>query len=302
MKNEKDILRYFDNELSEDQKKALHQANDFEFYSKVAHYAEQLETPKINVEQALSEFKNRQVPKGKVKTLNFKTWYKVAAVLVIMLCCSYALFFNNEKLYTTTIAQTETLYLPDDSEVVLNASSNLAYNKKEWKDKRNLNLEGEAFFKVSKGQKFTVKTSAGSVEVLGTQFNVKQRSGYFEVQCYEGLVGVSHKNQLVKLQPGKTFRVIDGKVISVADFTGSTPSWLQNESSFVNVPLGQVIAELERQYDIHITAENIDVTQLYTGAFAHNDKNVALTAVTVPLKLSYKINGKNVIFYHYNGE
>ena len=192
------------------------------------------------------------------------------------------------------------MVLPDNSEVILNASSLLSYNKKEWKEKRDLDLDGEAFFKVSKGQKFTVHTDAGDIQFLGTQFNVKERSNYFEVQCYEGIVAVTYGNQEEKLTKGKAFRVVNGVRENVSDFNATEPSWLNYESSFVQVPLSQVIEELERQYKIKIQSDNIDLTQLFTGTFTHKDKNIALQSVTIPLKLSYKIDKNSVTFYKYD--
>ena len=301
MKREKDILKWFENALSEQETKDLKQSEDFKAIEKIAHYSSQMQAPKIDAQKALEAFKSKNLVKKetKVRTLNFRTFYRVAAVVAIMLTSSYFVFFNNEKAFETQLAETETLTLPDNSEVILNAASKLSFNKKTWKTKRDLDLDGEAFFKVSKGQKFSVNTDAGIVQVLGTQFNVKERENYFEVQCYEGLVGVTHNNETVKLTPGKTFRIINGAIQPVEDFNASNPSWTKAESSFNKIPLNQVIAELERQYDLKITADNIDLSQLFSGTFTHSDKNIALQSVTIPLKLSYKIDGKNVAFYTY---
>ena len=74
---------------------------------------------------------------------------------------------------------------------------------------------------------------------------------------------------------------------------------MQQESSFTGIPLDQVIAELERQYDIKIKADDIDTSKLFTGSFTHTNQKIALEAVTIPLKLSYKIDGKTIVFYNY---
>lgn len=304
MNKEKDILKWFNNELSEKEIEGLKQSEDFDTLHKIAHYSSFLNAPKVDAEQALLDFKQKHAAKKEVivRTLNFKTMYRVAAVAVIMLCVSYFTFFNNTVSINTDLAQTKTVNLPDESEVILNAASTLHYNKKKWETSRNLELDGEAFFKVSKGQKFTVHTDVGSVQVLGTQFNVKERDNYFEVQCYEGLVGVTYKGTEVKLTKGKTFRIINGSIKEVEVFNALSPSWIANESSFIKVPLSQVIQELERQYQIKITiANNVDATKLFTGTFTHNDKNIALQSVTVPLKLSYEIDKNNVTFYNYEG-
>lgn len=304
MKNEKEILKWLNNELSSQEIEDLKQSEDLQTLEKIAHYASQLETPKVDAQAALEAFKARNHSKKKVKvrTLNFKTFFRVAAILVIMLTSSYFLFFNNIKSFETQIAQTKTVTLPDNSEVILNAASKLSFNEKKWADKRVLTLEGEAFFKVQKGQTFSVNTDAGIVTVLGTQFNVKERKNYFEVHCYEGLVSVTHNNKTIKLPPGKTFRVINGTIENVEDFDAKNPSWIQQESSFNSIPLDQVIAELERQYDIKIKLEGVDTTKLFTGSFTNNNEKIALQAVTIPLQLSYRIQGKTIIFYNYDAK
>lgn len=300
MKNENNILKWFNGELSEEEIKDLKQSDNFETLEKVAFYASQMHAPKVDAQEALQAFKQRKLTKQpKVIPLNYKAFLRVAAVFVVMLTASYFLFFNNAKSFETQLAQTQTITLPDASEVILNAQSTLEYNKKSWKNKRDLQLRGEAFFKVSKGQKFTVNTSAGTVQVLGTQFNVKQRPNYFEVQCYEGLVAVTYQNKTLKLSKGKSFKVVNGSIQVVNYFYAETPSWMQAESSFDKIPLQQVISEFERQYDLKVRFEGVDTTQLFTGTFTHKNKNIALQAITIPLKLSYKIEGKNVTLFTY---
>jgi transmembrane sensor len=301
MKNEKEILRWLNRELSSQEITDLKQSEGFDVLEKIAHYTSNLEAPKVNGQEALDQFKARSKSKKetKVRTLNFKTLYKVAAVLVVLLSSAYFLFYNTSTTFETQIAQTKTFHLPDDSEVLLNAASKITFNEKKWSDKRALTLKGEAYFQVKKGQTFSVNTADGVVKVLGTHFNVKQRKNYFEVSCFEGLVSVTHNNKTVKLPPGKTFRLINNNIEEVPDSNMQNPSWMQNESSFARIPLDQVIAELERQYDIKIKTEGVDTSKLFTGSFTHKDKKIALDAITIPLKLSYKIEGKTIIFYNY---
>jgi len=298
MKNEKEILKWLNNELSSEEIEDLKQSEDLQTLEKIAHYSSQLETPKVDAFAALEAFKtrNQSKKKTKVRTLNFKAFYRVAAILVVMLTSGYFLFSNNVKSFETQIAQTKTVTLPDNSEVILNSASKLSFNEKKWADKRALTLEGEAYFKVQKGQTFSVNTTSGVVTVLGTHFNVKERENYFEVNCYEGLVSVTYNKETIKLPAGKSFRVINGIIENV---NTQNPSWIQQESSFSKIPLNQVIAELERQYDIKIKVKGVDTSKLFTGSFTHTDKEIALQAVTIPLQLSYSTEGKNIIFYNY---
>ncbi|MBF8150446.1 FecR family protein [Winogradskyella sp. F6397] len=304
MNKESDILKWFNGEISTETIKERYPNEDFSSLEKSQFYAKQFEVPQIDAQKALEDFKKRPLGKDSTKVipLNFKLFIRIAAILVVMLGVGYALFFNNTTTYSTAIAQTEVLNLPDDSEVILNAKSQLQFDKKDWKKNRNLDLDGEAFFKVTKGKKFTVHTDVGTIQVLGTQFNVKERDNYFEVQCYEGSVQVAYKDKKTILTPGKTFRVVKGEQIVVKDFNSENPAWLVQESSFDNVPLWQVIDELEIQYNMVISAESVNTSSLYSGSFTHNDKNIALQSVTIPLKLSYKIEGNKVEFYNYESQ
>lgn len=301
MQNEKLFLKWLNGELSEKEIKDLKTSEDFETLEKIAFYTSQMQAPKVDAQEALNAFKERQRSKKETKVipLNYKMVMRIAAVLVVLLASSYVLFFNNVKSFETHLAQTEKITLPDASEVILNAQSTLNYNEKTWSKKRNLDLSGEAFFKVNKGQKFTVNTAAGSVQVLGTQFNIKQRAHYFEVQCYEGLVAVTYNNKTLKLSKGKSFRVINETIQVVDDLNADRPSWLKAESSFTKIPLNQVLLELERHYDLKIILNNVDDAQLFTGTFTHADRTIALQSITIPLKLSYKIEGKTVTLYPY---
>jgi hypothetical protein len=53
------------------------------------------------------------------------------------------------------------------------------------------------------------------------------------------------------------------------------------------MPYKEVIAEFERQYNVAINANTIDTTQLFTGSFAHNNIDIAIKAITLPLHLTY---------------
>lgn len=303
MKKETNILKWFNNDLSKQELEKLKQTEDLKTLEKIKHYSAQMQAPQVDAKQALKAFKQKQLSRHetKVVSLNIKALFKVAAMLVVMLGASYFIFFNNVKSITTQVAETTTVTLPDNSEVILNAKSKLSYNKKTWDDTRDLQLDGEAFFKVEKGQKFTVNTNAGIVQVLGTQFNVKERDNYFEVICYEGLVSVKHNNKTVKLSKGNGFKVTNGTIELIKDNATTNPDWIQAESSFTNIALQEVIAELKRQYKVTIKATDVDVSQLFTGTFTHDNLNTALQSITIPLKIKFKVRGQIVTFYNYEG-
>lgn len=148
---------------------------------------------------------------------------------------------------------------------------------------------------MAKGQTFNVITPLGKVTVLGTQFNVKQRDDLFEVVCYEGSVRVTHLSEIKILKPGDSFLILDGKYIAKEKETSSDPSWINNKSYFKSMPFAHVIQEFERQYNVSINFQNVDIEQLFTGSFDHNDKTLALKSLTLPLNLKYSIIDDNTI-------
>ena len=233
----------------------------------------------------------------KVITLNpFRKFLKVAAVIAILLTGSYFYINSLNEKVTTGFAERSEVILPDNSELFLNADSRISYSEKNWDNQRNIKLDGEAFFKVAKGKKFTVSTEQGTVTVLGTQFNVENRKGIFEVTCYEGLVSVTHNGKEVKLPAGNSYVVINGKQVTGTP-EGTQPSWMNNESSFESIPLKYVFAELERQFDVQVNTENINTDLLFTGSFNNTDLNMALKSISTPSQTRYKVEGDNVLFY-----
>jgi ferric-dicitrate binding protein FerR (iron transport regulator) len=299
MENDEKILKWLNGELSSQEIEDLKKSPEFKAYEKIAHYSSHLQTPTVDADEALAAFQKRKKNKNTTKVISFNrtVWYQMAAVFIVLLTTAYFLFYNTATTFETQIAQTQTFHLPDNSEVVLNAASKISFKENDWDETRALTLEGEAYFQVQKGKTFSVNTVDGIVKVLGTHFNVKQRNQYFEVRCYEGLVSVTHNNETVKLPPGKTFRLVNNQIEKVSDFNAESPSWLQQESSFESIPLIQVISELERQYGLKIKIDGIDATVLFTGSFTHKNEKVALDAITIPLQIRYKTEGKTVIFY-----
>lgn len=246
MNKEALILKWLDNNLTEEE---LQEFKNLEDYNDLVELNSSLQNFKVedyNTSQQLDAVLKTIKTKKQSQTNWLKPFMRVAAILGICFSLYYYTTTLNTTV-TTEFAQKTTVVLPDASNVSLNAKSNLVYNKSSWKHNRQVTLDGEAFFKVAKGSSFNVITTSGVVTVYGTQFNVKQRPNYFEVICYEGLVGVTYNSQETKLKPGDSFLIIDGKTIAKEKENLPTPSWLNNESSFKSVPYSQVIAEFERQ-------------------------------------------------------
>ncbi len=222
------------------------------------------------------------------------TALRIAAVAVIGLFITFYFLSGGTTQITTEAGEMVQVELPDASRVLVNAGSELSYKKEGWDSQRNVSLSGEAYFKVAKGSRFDVVTPDGTISVLGTEFNVKQRDGFFEVRCYEGLVRVNTPDQRVELAAGTYYRMA-GDVREEGRHQDLMPSWSEDISSFDRVALKQVADELARQFGLSIRLEEVDQTRLFTGSFNHSDPDQALEALTRPLNLRYDRSGSEVI-------
>lgn len=295
MKDSYFLAKWLNNELSDKDLKEHLSEKEILTYKKIIATTENLESPVINSEELLDKFILAKTKKPIVKKLSFTYYlYRVAAVFVIFFA-SYYLLSNKSTSYTTTFAEKINIELPDNTKVQLNADSEIYFKSNNWNKQRELNLQGEAFFKVSKGSTFKVKTKLGTVSVLGTQFNVVVRDQYFEVHCYEGAVSVNFQKQTNKFMEGSSFKMVNSKVTLNNNSIKKSPSWTQNISSFESMPYKYVVAELERQYNIIIEYDVKSLSNtLFTGNFTHTNLEMAVQAISIPLNLKYTIHNNKV--------
>jgi len=258
-----------------------------------------LETPIYDQQKNFSATLNKisnQKNTTKVRTLIPRWAYAVAATVVLFL--GYSFFFQ-QTTFQAQLAEQTTFLLPDGSEVMLNADSEIAFKSYNWDSNRTLNLTGEAYFKVKKGSKFTVKTKEGTVAVLGTQFTVNSRNDFYNVTCFEGKVKVTSGKLNHILTPGNAISIQDN-IATPYKTNEVTPSWTAQESSFNEVAIYEVVTELERQYNITVSGkENLKIAY-FTGRFSHTNLQQALTTVFDTMEIRYTFDAnRNVRIQKY---
>lgn len=293
------LAKWLNKELSEEEIAKFKKMDGYATYKKIAEVSKAMVAPEFDMAKAKKDLNSRK-QKNKPKVIPLKSYKKylnIAAVVALIIGAYY--FYNStlDQTISTQYAERATISLPDNSEVQLNADSKISYSQKNWEQERNIDLKGEAFFKVAKGKRFTVTTEMGTITVLGTQFNIETRKDFFEVGCYEGLVNVLYNKKEIKLPAGQVLLVINGQLKTSEITSQGEPSWLQQESSFKSIPLRFVLDEFQRQFNIKVETENLDLDQLYSGSFSNTDKNVALQSISGPSGMKYKIEGEKVLFY-----
>lgn len=174
-----------------------------------------------------------------------------------------------------------TLFLADGSKVVLNAATTLKYPTSFKSGKREVFLDGEAFFEVAKDKEkpFVVRLKKQNITVLGTSFNVKAygNTSYSVTTLLSGRVsleafndkGETMSNMLLK--PNQK-ALSDNQTGSVALYdvdASMANSWMRGEYKFKDEVLSSIIKSLENYYDVKIHLENPDWGHIkYTGTFS----------------------------------
>ncbi len=294
MKREILIRKWLDNELSKNELEAFKNLDDYKELIRIGEASKRLTTPDYEVDVELQKL-DKNLNTSTSKLIFWKPLLRVAAMIMLLvgIYFTYA-FISSNKTLQTDIAQKDSFELPDESFVTLNAVSRVSYSSKSWGKTRSLTLDGEAYFKVKKGKTFNIITSNGTVSVLGTQFNVYSRADSFEVYCYEGSVQVESNGNMVILEAGDRFRE-SVKIPRIStEKVPAAPSWTRNESIFKNTPFGRVIAEFERQYNAKMEVDHSLKNQLFTGAFTHNDIDLAIRSISLPFNLSYTKTGNEI--------
>ena len=152
---------------------------------------------------------------------------------------------------------TYTLKFSDGTEVILNAGSILRYPVDFAGDKREVELVGEAFFKVAKSDKpFLVRMGENNITVYGTQFNVYSRENHdLEIVLVEGSIGFKAGNQKeIKIRPSQmVVRQFENGEIRVKEVNPKDYiMWVENMFVFKGQTLGRIMSELSIWYGVQI--------------------------------------------------
>lgn len=297
MKSIDNISKWLNDEMTPEEFKAFIKTDDYKKYKEIVEEGKNVDLLSLNIAVAHKDFKSRieKRKKNKTKIISLKSnfLFKVAASILFIVGLTYFFFNFNQTSIKSNFAENKTYTLPDKSSVTLNAVSQINYNKSSFIKKRRLELDGEAFFSVKKGSTFKVITAHGNIQVLGTKFNVKARGKSFKVFCYEGKVSVSYKNNMIVLSKGQGLQLSqDHTLVQYVNTETSSPSWLNNISTFTKEPYSEVLAEFERQFNVKIITNNLDTNILFSGGFDNNDMDSAIKSISLPLNINYSVNLK----------
>ncbi len=215
---------------------------------------------------------------------------------------------------TNTTGKAMTILLEDSSTVVIEPGTALNYPEHFVADKREVYLEGKAFFEVSKNAKrpFYIYHNNLITHVIGTSFtiNTQRANKEVEVAVLTGRVEVSENQDLIKSAKNKTENGVvltpNQKVIysvSTRMFVASLvekPMPLTNKKpenfNFENEEMVHVLGAISKEYAIDIVAENENINKCtFTGNIVKQDLYSKLDVICKAINASYEIKGTTIL-------
>lgn len=246
------------------------------------------------------------------KVLRIRRWMHYAAVVTALVFISTGIGVWIQQHHATrhmlvTVANegvVKEIILPDGTKVWLNNAAVLQYPREFSETKRNVHLEGEAYFEVTKDRQrpFTVESDAMQVRVLGTSFNFKcdKHCRIAEATLIEGEIEVKGNKEegMVILTPGQraelnkssgrlTVKQVDAKMDAV---------WHDNLIPFQKADIFTIAKALERFYNVKIIlSPDIQSDKTYSGVLKRkSDIGSVLKSLQNSIPFNYKITERNI--------
>lgn len=196
------------------------------------------------------------------------------------------------------------LSLPDGTQIWVNSSSQLKYPLNFGKDRREVELDGEAFFEVTKLQfdrrhiPFIVKTRQQELEVLGTTFNVNSYEPEIRTTLVEGAVRLrfdKEKQQLLKPNQQAIYNPQNDKVSVNPIDPFYTIAWRNGSFAFDNANLYDVMATIARWYDIKVDYQGDFKDVYFSGTISrYADINKLLKLITLTGGVHFELKERRV--------
>ncbi|EOR95234.1 hypothetical protein ADIARSV_1722 [Arcticibacter svalbardensis MN12-7] len=244
---------------------------------------------------------------------------KVAAVLLLFTCTGSLAYFllKREKVIDSIVinATKQKIYrrLDDGTRVWLNKESSIKYNKDFGVEQREIFLDGEAYFDVTKNSAVPlfVHVRGIDIEVKGTAFNINayNKNNEIQVALIRGAIQITDrldKKRMVLLKPNQ-------KLIYANSGTGATngeflivpvspnllkkeTKWILDTLTFRKEKLKDLALRMEKKYNIKIKIQTEQVREKrFSGTFTNETIQQALEALKLSYPLTYTINNNIVV-------
>lgn len=247
------------------------------------------------------------------KRFSFIPYLRYVAMVVIILSIGWGGFrlirSNQEKVLTYTEVHVKNgehkrVILPDGTSVTLNAGSYLRYPREFITDVRRIEMNGEAFFEVTRDEEkpFLIHTKDADVKVLGTSFNVKafDMDEQLTVSVQTGKVQVDLPEAMMRLLPDEQF-VMDktkGEFQKRNEDARLSTVWIKGGLYFNRTPIRTVVNELVRMYNRTIEfASGAEYDDYIYGEHDNKSLEAVLKSIQYSTDIKYRIENDKIVLY-----
>ncbi len=252
----------------------------------------------IDEKQSAKEFL-----RSRPKLMQLRPALAISFVILLLILLPILYVQLNLVIISTERGEIISHILPDGSLVQLSVESELNYKRFGWKTAREVELIGEAYFNVERGQgPFIVNSDNLIVTVFGTQFNIKHRDDIIEVAVNEGKVQVSDiaHEKPVSLLAGQMLRFKDGEPpqqpqkLPFANY----PGWTDNKLMFYQENLVNVCREIERRFNVQLQLSNQKLADItVTGVLESDNIESILLNLTILTQRQYRFEKGIYVIY-----
>ena len=243
--------------------------------------------------------------------------FRYAAIFVLLISVPAIIFMMQSKssdkqlIYTTVAAdfgQISKVILPDSTVVWVNSGSKLTYNNQFSASNRDIQLTGEAYFKVTKNKDLPLVVASGDlrIKVLGTEFCVSAYSEEKDIQVVleKGKVELSSPSQADFKQEMKagelaSFNKTKKEIVLSTVNTGLFTSWKDGLINIYNLPLSDLVIRLEKRYNQRFVVDEEIKNLPYTFTIKNEDLSSILSLMEKITPVDV-IQRENVIELKYN--
>lgn len=269
----------------------------------------------LRIKERMHEMENRHKEQEKrafkLKS-SFMRFLPYAATILLCIGISFSFYLytqknlsaSNEYIVSAEKGQRASVTLPDGTKVWLNSHTELRYKSDYGVKERNVFLNGEAYFEVSKDKehRFVVNAGEMAVEALGTAFNVKayNEDPDFVATLFEGSIkaGTGDDNNVI-LTPDQHVslnRKSKSLTVGISENVLYARMWRNNELAFEKEKLDDIAVLLNRMYNVQLKFKSDKIRQYrFSGVIKNNSLDNVIEIISLTAPIIYESHGDTII-------
>jgi len=299
-------------------------------YEAIRSYWTEDDEPYENIVSIFDDIKKRAgisdatVEKDNIRGINKPdrtfTWLRIVAAAVAVIAISVSIYlFKIKSVQENDIAQLQTKWgstakvkLPDGTMVTLNSLSVLKYPKHFNGKTREVYLDGEGYFDVTRDHQhpFIVHTEKTAVKVLGTAFNLKSyaNDAQFEATLFRGSIQATLNNDPsvnILLKPSDKlivnasgYQLTKETYADHSNTINAETAWMNHKLIFKNESFYLLANNLTRKYGLDIVFKNDGLRSIkLSGEFENENIEQVLLSLQIVTKFNYKVSGNTIYIF-----